>query len=100
MSIFKRLIGRPVTTEAFDDRVAQWAAYAGGPAIFALSVLKLTSLNITEYQLVVGLLLASLVAGLFILTGQTFGILESMRQMREACPGKADAPDRDEPTEP
>jgi hypothetical protein len=47
---------KPVTTEAQDATVGSVLLYVAGVTVFVLSTLKLTSLQLTEAQLILGLL--------------------------------------------
>jgi len=49
---------RPLTSDTFDASVASKVLYAAGLLIFVLSVLKVTRLELSEWQLFFGLLLS------------------------------------------
>lgn len=53
-----RILARRLTSSRFDAKVAQYACYAGGLLVFVAAVLKLCSLPVSEFQLLIGLLLA------------------------------------------
>jgi hypothetical protein len=52
------ILAKRLTSPRFDARLAQIACYAGGLVTFVAAVLKLCSLPVSEFQLLVGLLLA------------------------------------------
>lgn len=68
MNVITHLV-RPLTSDAFDASVASKLLYAAALLVFVLSVLKVTSLELSEPQLLFGLLLSGCVMGQVMLAG-------------------------------
>jgi hypothetical protein len=66
---FLESLNYKVTNDAFDMRFAQVACFIAGQLVLALSLWKLTRLELTEAQLFFGILLSFAMPLLFIVIG-------------------------------
>jgi len=65
---------RPLTSERFDASVASKLLYAAGLLVLVLSILKVTSLELSESQLFFGLLISSCVVVQIMMAGMLLEI--------------------------
>lgn len=73
------LLGNPLTSEARDTVVGSVFLYVAGVLVLVLSVLKLASLQLTEAQLMLGLLAALCAAMQLIVMGLLLEIRGRLR---------------------
>ncbi len=78
----RQLLGKRVTDNLFDARLGQVVCFIAGVLVLALSLWKLTRLELTEAQLFFGVLLSLAVPLLFIVIGLLLPISSAMRRPR------------------
>ena len=76
----KRFMSRRTTSEAFDIRFAQVACFVAAVLVLALSIWKLTRLDLTETQLFFGVLLSLFVPLLCVVVGLLLPVVRADRK--------------------
>jgi hypothetical protein len=84
---------KQVSTDARDASVCSKLLYASGLAIFVLSTLKIASLQVTEAQLVLGLLAAVCASMLTVMMGLLLEIRAGLQKATARQPVNADRGD-------
>ncbi|MBM4040226.1 MAG: hypothetical protein FJ290_17105 [Planctomycetes bacterium] len=84
MGPIARLAKARVTTALFDARVGQILCFVAAIALFPLVVLKLTRLQLTEGELIIGLLAAGACSLLLVVLGLLIPISVPVRKGRQA----------------
>ena len=82
MGQIPRLAKASVTTDTFDGRLGQMVCFVAAVVLFALAVLKLSRLQLTEGQLVIGLLAAIACSLLLVVLGFLIPISIAVRKGR------------------
>jgi len=78
-----RSLGKPLTSESHDTSVGSLLLYVAGLLVFVLGTLKLAGLQLTEAQLVLGLLATVCAALQLIVLGLLLDIRGRLRGRRE-----------------
>ena len=82
MGQIPRLAKASVTTDPLDGRLGQIVCFVAAVVLFALAVLKLSRLQLTEGQLVIGLLAAIACSLLLVVLGFLIPISIAVRKGR------------------
>ena len=82
MSVF-RLVTRKLTSTEFDARAGQIAAWTVSALVLVLGLLKLASLQLTETQLLFGVMLVLAVSLLGVNLGLMLPIAQSVNELRK-----------------
>ena len=73
-------LSHKITNDVFDMRLGQGACFVAGLLVLAVSLWKLTRLDLTESQLFFGLLLSFVTPLLFIVLGLLLPILRAVKK--------------------
>jgi hypothetical protein len=69
MSKIKTLLGSRISSDGFDRQMGQWLFFANAPVILALSIWKLSTLNLTEGQMFIGVTASLTLSMTFVTAG-------------------------------
>jgi len=82
MSLF-RYLNRKFTSDAFDAHAGQYAAWAVSMLVLVLGIFKLVSLDLTEAELFLGMLLVFAVMLLVFNLGMLLPLTQAVKQMKK-----------------
>ena len=72
---------RQLTTDSFDHGLAQWFCWVSALGFLIICLRKVAVMELTEAQLILGVLLSVATAVLFTLTGLVFQLAETLRKL-------------------
>ena len=83
MEIAKRLFGAQISSETSDLRFGQVACIATALLVLCLGLWKLIHLDVSEIELLIGLLLTFCISVLFVILGQLLWVSHYLKVWRE-----------------
>ena len=83
MEIAKRLLGTKISSETSDLRFGQIVCIATALLVLGIGLWKLTSLDVSEAEMLIGLLLILCISVLFVILGQLLWVSHYLKTWRE-----------------